>query len=52
MAEKNNIPLVDEVLGKLLKDRNFKSDQIHLNAAGYRKLAEAIAEDLYALRAI
>jgi lysophospholipase L1-like esterase len=46
LAKELNIPLVDDVLGNLLSERDMKSDQVHLNAEGYRKLAEAVAEKL------
>jgi lysophospholipase L1-like esterase len=37
------IPLEDSVLKDVLYDNAFKSDPIHPNAQGYRKLAEALA---------
>jgi len=43
VAEELKIPLLADILTDLLGDRRYKSDQVHLNAAGYRKLAEAIA---------
>ncbi|SHJ20176.1 Lysophospholipase L1 [Malonomonas rubra DSM 5091] len=52
LAKELNIPLVDDILGDLLSKRELKSDHVHLNAAGYRKLAEAVAEKLVDLRAI
>ena len=52
LGEELNIPLVEDVIGTLLSAREFKSDQVHLNAAGYRKLAEAVADKLIELRVI
>jgi acyl-CoA thioesterase-1 len=39
-------PLVDDVLGEILTDPSLKSDEVHPNAAGYRKLADAVAEKI------
>jgi lysophospholipase L1-like esterase len=36
------IPLEDQVLKDVLYDRAYKSDTIHPNAEGYRKVAEAL----------
>ncbi len=44
IAAKYFIPIENDILGKLLSSPKFKSDQIHLNAKGYRKLAEQVAE--------
>jgi lysophospholipase L1-like esterase len=38
------IPLEDQVLKDVLYDRDYKSDAIHPNAQGYRKMAEAMAK--------
>ena len=46
LAKEENVPLVPGVFASILDDPQFKSDQIHPNAAGYRKLAEGIAEGL------
>lgn len=52
MSEELNIPLVEDVLGKLLKDPRYKSDYVHLNADGYHVLAEKVADLMMDLRII
>ncbi len=44
LAEEFRLPYEGEVLSDLLRDREFKSDQIHPNAEGYAVMAEKIAE--------
>jgi acyl-CoA thioesterase I len=39
-------PLVEGVLGDILTDPSLKSDEVHPNAAGYKKLADAVAETI------
>ncbi len=51
-AETNNIPLVEDVLSELLTNREYKSDRIHPNGAGYGVLALKVADKLHELRAI
>jgi len=46
LAERNNLVWLDDTLGDLLRDPTLKADPIHLNARGYRKLAEIIAATL------
>ena len=43
-AERFAVPYEEEIISDLLSDRDFKSDTIHPNAAGYRRMAEAIAK--------
>jgi acyl-CoA thioesterase-1 len=45
-AAKMKIPFEEEALTKVLSDGSLKSDYIHPNAAGYRRLAESIAARL------
>lgn len=42
LAARNRIPGDTEVLADILTQASLKSDHIHPNAAGYRRLAEAI----------
>lgn len=46
LADQYRIPCEDEILADILVDRDLKSDPIHPNAAGYSRLAEAVAEAL------
>lgn len=44
VARELDIPVLEEVLPELLTDPRYKSDQVHLNSEGYRRLALAVAE--------
>lgn len=44
VAKEFNIPLLDETLADILSDNRLKSDTIHPNDKGYRKLAESAYE--------
>ncbi len=44
IAEKYDIPYSGDLIRKLLKQREYKSDTIHFNAKGYARLAQGIAE--------
>lgn len=46
LGEEYNIPVVEETLGEILRDRDLKADTIHPNAEGQKILAEAIAEEI------
>lgn len=43
IAEEFSIPYLQSAMGDVLKKNSLKSDFIHPNAKGYRKLAEAVA---------
>lgn len=43
LESRHGVPVLRDVLPDLLLDRRYKSDAIHLNAAGYERLAEAVA---------
>lgn len=44
LADELNIPLLSGTLKNLLSNNQYKSDPIHLNDQGYKKLAEAVAD--------
>jgi acyl-CoA thioesterase I len=46
LAEELDVPLEQDVFSRVLKDNRLKSDPIHANAAGYRLVAERLAERL------
>ncbi len=43
VADRYQVPIENEVLTGILRDSTLKSDMIHPNAAGYKRLAEAVA---------
>jgi len=43
IADDLGVPLEERALPDILKDNRYKSDPIHPNAQGYRRMAEAIA---------
>ena len=46
LAQAFGIPLEGEAMTQVLGDRRLKSDEIHPNAEGYRRIAEAVAQVL------
>lgn len=52
LAAEFKIPILAETLAELQTARKFKSDVVHLNAAGYRQLAEGLKALLEATHAI
>ena len=42
LERRHGVPVIRDVLPKLLLDRRFKSDAIHLNTAGYERLSDAV----------
>jgi acyl-CoA hydrolase len=47
---KRGIPIVRDVLAEILADRSLKSDRIHPNSEGYRRLAAAVVETVRPLK--
>lgn len=43
VADQHGIPCDSKTIAQILASRSLKSDYVHPNAAGYKKLAEAIA---------
>jgi len=52
IAKELSIPIEEETLSSILSNSSLKSDYIHPNAAGYRRLAESIATLLHKSGAI
>lgn len=52
IAAETKIPCEENVLTMVLSDGSLKSDYIHPNAAGYRRLAESIAALLKKIGAV
>lgn len=46
VAEAENVAYMPSLLPDVLEDRSLKADDVHPNAAGYRQMAERIAERL------
>jgi lysophospholipase L1-like esterase len=46
VAESTGVPLLEDLVPEILAEPELKSDPIHPNARGYRKMAEAIASSL------
>ena len=46
ISKEENIPLLQGVLTEILEQPSLKSDQIHPNALGYKRMAEKIYEKL------
>lgn len=44
LAEEFGLPYEGEIFNEVLKDNSLKSDPIHANAAGYKVVAERLAE--------
>jgi acyl-CoA thioesterase I len=44
IAREFNLPYEGEIMNEVLKDPSLKSDPVHANGDGYRKVAEAVAK--------
>lgn len=42
LAAEHQVVLMDSIISKLLRSSKYKSDPVHFNAAGYRRLAEEV----------
>ncbi len=52
LAEELELPIENKIMQDVLFDRELKSDQIHPNARGYRRMAQAIADFLHRAGAV
>jgi lysophospholipase L1-like esterase len=52
LAREEGVPIDPTTLAGVLADEKYKSDPIHPNDAGYRRMAEAVAELLRAADAL
>lgn len=52
LAEQHNVPLMDDLIARLLKQADMKSDSVHFNEKGYRSMAEQIHKTLKKLGAL
>ncbi|MCC5888703.1 MAG: arylesterase [Gammaproteobacteria bacterium] len=52
VADAEAVPMDDGTLRRLMRSSEYKSDQVHFNARGYRLLAEAVRELLLASGAL
>ncbi len=46
LGDEYDVPVVEDVLPEILLDPRLKSDEIHPNAAGYERLAAAVADEV------
>ncbi len=44
VSEDLNVPLNADIIGSIMQQRTLKADQVHFNAAGYARMAEAVTE--------
>ncbi len=44
VANIERVPIDDRILQRLMRSPEYKSDQVHFNAAGYRHMAEAVRD--------
>ena len=49
VAERQQVPLIENAIAEVLSDPQLKGDQVHPNAAGHALLAEKIYRELQAI---
>lgn len=49
LGEEENVPVIDEVFSDILGQPELRTDNIHPNAEGYRRMAEGIFQGLKAV---
>ena len=52
IAEELQLPYIRDALADILGERSLKADSVHPNAAGYKQLADIIAQYLHEARAV
>jgi len=52
LSDTHAVPLMDSLIGSLLKKTQYKSDSVHFNEAGYREMAKDIHSTLKKLGAL
>jgi len=52
LGEEENVPVIDEVFSDILGQPELRTDNIHPNAEGYRRMAEGIFPGLKAIRLV
>jgi acyl-CoA thioesterase-1 len=46
LGKEDQVPVVEDAIGRILRDRSLKSDTVHPNTEGQKVLADAIADEI------